>query len=266
MGPTPEARRAQMVDAIARDRPGVDERVLQAMRMVPRHEFVDDVVGAERAHDVHRAIPVPGFDPASLTTSVSAPELVAWMLDELRLEPGTRVLEIGAGRGYNAALLAELGCVVTTVEIDPTLVGPTRERLAGFGYDVEVVLGDGDAGVPERAPFDRIVATVGCNDLSPAWFDQLAPDGFLLAPVRHGRRHPLVRATADRRSTFLGMTGFVGVLGAQEGAAGTGDDLDDRALSTLEATWVPRGTGSGPWVIRRLHHDEVIATRAPGGG
>ena len=243
--------RAQYADRL-------DERVLDAMRTVPRHEFVDDVVGLDAAHD-DRAVPVPGFDPESLTTSVSAPGLVAWMLDELRLEPGTRVLEIGAGRGYNAALLAELGCDVTTVEIDQTLVGPTRERLARLGYgDVVVVEGDGDAGVPDRAPFDRIVGTVGCNDLSPAWFDQLAPGGFLLVPVRHGNRHPLVRATPDHRSTFLGMTGFVAVLGAQEGTIAAGADLDHLDLATLRAEWVPKGTGAGAWVIPRVHHDEVM--------
>lgn len=206
-----------MVDAIGSRYGVTEERVLRAMLVVPRHVFLDDVDDLEVVHDVDRAVPVPGFDPERLTTSVSAPGLVALMLQWLELVPGLAVLEIGAGRGYNAALLAELGCEVTTIDIDPTLIGPTRRRLADLGYDrVVIVEGDGDAGVPERAPFDRIVATVGCNDISPAWFDQLATDGFMVVPVRGNGMHPCVRVNPDGRTTFLTPSGFVSILGAQE--------------------------------------------------
>jgi protein-L-isoaspartate(D-aspartate) O-methyltransferase len=163
-------------------------------------------------HDERKAL-APELDA---TTSVSAPALVAFMLQLLELEPGMRVLEVGAGSGYNAALLAELGCDVTTVEIDPTLIQPARDRLSSLGYHGVLVLeGDGDLGVPDAAPFERIIATVGCNDLSPSWFDQLVRDGFMIVPLWNGSSHPLVRAFADGRRAVVGQSGFVRILGRQ---------------------------------------------------
>ena len=288
---SPEELRERMVAALAGY--GVrDERILDAMRRVPRHAFLEHVTDLDVAHDVDRAVVVPGFDPERVTTSVSAPGIVAVMLQLLELSPGMHVLEIGAGSGYNAALLAQLGCIVTAVDIDETLIEPTQQRLTTLGYDVRVVHGDGDLGVVERAPYDRIVATVGCNDLSPAWFEQLAPDGFLLAPLKHGYLHPLVRAS-DHRSRPVGRSGFVRMLGRQDelppwdlpptdgwdAAYFTalrilpGEAHDDRAIaatveewralgepsmSDFASTWVPRGTGRGRWVIPRVHHDQVV--------
>ena len=289
---TPDEHREQMVAALARYDIR-DERVLDAMRRVPRHRFLEHVTDLDLVHDVDRAVAVPGFDPQQVTTSVSAPGIVAVMLQLLELEAGMRVLEIGAGRGYNAALLAELGCVVTAVDIDETLIEPTQDRLSGLGYEARVVHGDGDLGVAEHAPYDRIVATVGCNDLSPAWFDQLAPAGFLLVPLKHGYLHPLVRG-ARHTTRPVGRSGFVRMLGRQsvlppwdlpptdgwDAAYYTalrilpGAAHDDRAIqatvdewralgappmSDFESTWVPRGTGHGRWVIPRIHHDQVVA-------
>ena len=217
MARSPEDLRVRMVDQVRTKYGVTDERVLAAMRTVPRHLFTEEVANLELVHDVDRAIPVTGFDPDSITTTVSAPGVVGWMLQLLSLSVGDRVLEIGTGSGYNAALLAELGCDVTTVDIDPTLIAPARRRLRELGFaDVVVVEADGDEGVPSRAPFDRIVATVGCNELSPAWFAQLAPKGFLLAPLLDDAgRHPLVRASADGAREVVGMTGFVRIIGAQ---------------------------------------------------
>jgi hypothetical protein len=107
--------------------------------------------------------------------------------------------------------------LVTTIDFDSSLIEPARRRLAAVGCDaIEVIDGDGDDGVPSRAPFDRIVATCGCNDLSPAWFEQLAPDGQMLVPVHHGAGHPLVRARPDRTSEIVGPSGFVKVQGRQD--------------------------------------------------
>lgn len=289
---TPEQHRERMVAALT----GYDvrdERVLDAMRRVPRHEFLAHVADLDLVHDVDRAVAVPGFDPEQVTTSVSAPGIVAVMLQLLELAPGMRVLEIGAGSGYNAALLAEMGCTVTAVDIDETLIAPTQQRLAALGHDVRVVHGDGDLGVAEHAPYDRVVATVGCNDLSPAWFDQLAPGGFMLVPLKHGYLHPLVRA-AEHRSRPVGRSGFVRMLGRQDGLPAwdlpptdgwdaayftalrilPGVAHDDRSIqatvdewrslgeppmSDFESTWVRRGTGRGEWVIPRIHHDQVVA-------
>ena len=123
------------------------------------------------------------------------------MLSEMGLRHGSRVMEIGTGSGYNAALIAELvgePALVTTVDIDPTLTAEAIPRLDRLGYGrITVSCGDGADGVPERAPFDRVVATVGCVDISPAWVDQLADGGRLLAPLEHGPMHPRV---AVRRS------------------------------------------------------------------
>jgi len=262
MAATADELRAAMVATI-RARHGVhDERVLAALASVPRHEFVDPTIPLETAYEPAIALPARGFDPGQITTTVSAPNLVAWTIQELHVQPGMAVLEIGTGSGWNAALLAELGCRVTTVEIDGTLVEPARRRLAAVGHgDVRVVHGDGDDGVPDGAPYDRIVGTVGCNDLAPAWFDQLAPDGYMLVPLRHGSLHPTVRATADRTATFLIMSGFVAVLGAQAGDVAADAEVGHHDLDRLTASFVPRGTGEGDWVVPRIHHDEVLSLR-----
>jgi protein-L-isoaspartate(D-aspartate) O-methyltransferase len=130
--------------------------------------------------------------PAS---STSQPSLVAEMLELLELVPGARVLEIGAGTGYNAALMAEIigeQRLVVTVDVLADVVAQARRLLARAGYpDVAVLLRDGVEGAAERAPFDRIVATVGCSDLSPAWAEQLARGGVLLVPLEHAGGHPL---------------------------------------------------------------------------
>lgn len=290
-----EVLRRRMVDRIRAL--GVDdERVLEAMLRIPRHWFLENVHDLDLVHHIERAIAVPGSFPDEVTTSVSAPGLVASMLQELDLRPRLRVLEIGAGSGYNAALIAELvgdGALVTTIDIDHGLIEPARRRLAAVGHgDVRVVEGDGDAGVAGGAPFDRIVATVGCNDLSPAWFEQLAPGGFMLVPLRHGRMHPLVRA-ADGTSRVVGRSGFVRMLGRQDGLAPweiplelgwdaayfaalhvlpgvpadaevlralaeRWRDLGEPSVGDFVSTWVPLGTGRGRWVVPRIHHDQVV--------
>jgi protein-L-isoaspartate(D-aspartate) O-methyltransferase len=131
--------------------------------------------------------------PAS---STSQPSLVADMLELLDLADGLKVLEVGAGTGYNAALLAELvgeQRLVTTVDVAQDVVAQTRRLLAGAGYPgITVWCRDGFDGVAERAPFDRIVATVGCADISSQWAAQLAEDGRLLVPLRHAGGHPLL--------------------------------------------------------------------------
>ncbi|HEX2186544.1 MAG TPA: methyltransferase domain-containing protein, partial [Chloroflexota bacterium] len=131
------------------------------------------------------------------TSSSSQPSLVAQMLHLLELRPGMRLLEIGAGTGYNAALLAESvgdASLVTTLDIQADVVEQTRRNLARAGYGaVRVLHRDGFHGAPEGAPFERIVATVGCPEISPRWVEQLAPSGFMLIPLRHAGANPLVR-------------------------------------------------------------------------
>ncbi|MCK2243199.1 MULTISPECIES: methyltransferase domain-containing protein [unclassified Crossiella] len=120
------------------------------------------------------------------TSSASQPRLVVDMLERLRLRPGTAVLEIGAGTGYNAALLAELAGAerVTTVELDPALAEIAAANLARTGHPVHLVRGDGTLGCPDRAPFDRVVATVAAvgDGLPYAWVEQTRPGGLILTP------------------------------------------------------------------------------------
>jgi protein-L-isoaspartate(D-aspartate) O-methyltransferase len=158
-----------------------------------------------------------GGMPASSTSQAS---LVAKMLELLDLSEGLKVLEVGAGTGYNAALLAQVvgdQRLVITVDVLEDVVDQTRRLLADAGYPrIQVLLRDGYEGVPEQAPFDRIVATVGCSDLSPHWAEQLAGDGAMLVPLRHASGHPLVLARKDGaalRGRMVLRTGFIPVRG-----------------------------------------------------
>jgi protein-L-isoaspartate(D-aspartate) O-methyltransferase len=158
-----------------------------------------------------------GGMPASSTSQAS---LVAKMLELLELSEGLKVLEVGAGTGYNAALLAQVvgdQRLVITVDVLEDVVDQTRRLLADTGYPrIQVLLRDGFEGVPEQAPFDRIVATVGCSDLSPHWAEQLAGDGAMLVPLQHASGHPLVLARKDGaalRGRMVLRTGFIPVRG-----------------------------------------------------
>ncbi len=126
-------------------------------------------------------------DGISMSSS-SQPSLMGLMLTRLDLGPGQRVLEIGAGTGYNAALLADLvgpSGSVTTVDIDSEVAAIARQNLRHAGYPhVNVIARDGGHGVPEAGLFDRIIVTAGCWQISPAWIEQLAPDGSIVLPLR----------------------------------------------------------------------------------
>ncbi len=155
--------------------------------------------------------------PASSTSQAT---LVARMLELLDLSPGMKVLEVGAGTGYNAALLAEVvgdQRLVVTVDVLEDVVTQTRRLLAGAGYpDITVLVRDGFEGVAERAPFERIVATVGCSDLSPRWAEQLADGGAMLVPLEQASGHPLVLLHQDGdalRGRVVLRTGFIPVRG-----------------------------------------------------
>jgi len=155
--------------------------------------------------------------PASSTSQAS---LVARMLELLDLGEGMKILEVGAGTGYNAALLAEVvggQHLVVTVDVLEDVVDQTRRLLAGAGYpQIRVLLRDGFEGAAEEAPFDRIVATVGCSDLSPHWAEQLADDGTMLVPLAQASGHPLVLVRKDGgtlRGRMAERTGFIPVRG-----------------------------------------------------
>src|SRR5690242_20229998 len=161
-----------------------DPAIEEAFRTVPRHLFLPGVpLGRAYADE---AVAVQAVDGVT-TSSASQPSMMAIMLGQLDLRPGHRVLEIGAGTGYNAALMARIvgpaGRVVA-VDIDADLVEGAARHLADAGVDgVELVCGDGALGHPPGAPYDRIVLTVGSGDVRPEWVAQLAPGGRLLLPL-----------------------------------------------------------------------------------
>jgi protein-L-isoaspartate(D-aspartate) O-methyltransferase len=153
-----------------------DSLTLAAMRTVPRHEFVPEDQRAWAYADT----PLPiGHEQ-----TISQPTVVALMTQLIRPRPGLRVLEVGTGSGYQAAVLAATGARVWTIEIIRALADQARARLRRLGYrDVRVRHGDGYAGWPDAAPFDAIVVTAGADSIPPPLIDQLAPGGRLVMPV-----------------------------------------------------------------------------------
>jgi protein-L-isoaspartate(D-aspartate) O-methyltransferase len=162
------------------------DRVDAAVRAVPRHLFVPGVPLHEAYTD--DIVRTKHDDDGVAISAASQPRIVALMLEQLEVEPGHRVLEIGAGTGYNAALLAHLvgdHGRVTTIDVDDDIVAGARTALAASGYtNINVVLGDGALGNPDGASFDRVIATVGAWDVPPAWLAQMTPDGRLVVPLR----------------------------------------------------------------------------------
>lgn len=190
-----------------------------AMRAVPRHLFVPDAT-AERAYSDENIVTHRDADGVAVS-SASAPGVVAGMLEQLDVQPGHRVLEIGAGTGYNAALLANLvgpAGRVTTVDIDSEVVRGARECLAAAGYrGVSVFCGDGEFGYADHAPYDRIVVTAGAWDMPPVWVDQLAPGGRLVVPLRmRGLTRSIAFEREDGywRSRSIEECGFMPMRGA----------------------------------------------------
>jgi protein-L-isoaspartate(D-aspartate) O-methyltransferase len=166
-----------------------DPAVLAAMRAVPRHRFVPPDQ-ASAAYD-DRALPI-GFGQ-----TISQPYVVAYMTQALRLAPGHRVLEVGTGSGYQSAILAQIVKDVQTMEIVPELAARARELLAELGYsNVHVRSGDAYAGLPELAPFDRIIVTAAPDHVPQPLIDQLAVGGRMIVPVG-GSRQQLVLVTKD---------------------------------------------------------------------
>jgi len=170
------AQRAQMVKHQLRRHAIVDERVLAAFLRVPRHPFVPESLRACSYDD--RPLPI------GHNQTISQPLMIAIMLEAMGLEGTERVLEVGAGCGYQAALLSELCGSVVAIEIIPELVDRARNNLRRLGYDsVEVVHGDGSCGYLPAAPYDAIVVAAAPQSVPPPLVEQLAPGGRLLIPV-----------------------------------------------------------------------------------
>ena len=200
--------RQRMVEEQIERRGVRDARVLAAMRAVPRHLFVPDDLRA-RAYD---DAPLPIGEGQT----ISQPFIVAFMTEAARVAPGDRVLEVGTGSGYQAAVLAAIGAEVMSIEILPGLAERARTALAAIGFEkVAVRTGDGFRGWPEAAPFDAVLVTAAPDEVPPPLLAQLKVGGRLVIPVGTGTQ-ALIRVTRtaegfERESLlpvrFVPMTG-----------------------------------------------------------
>jgi len=170
-----------------------DAATLAAMRMVPRHEFLPLRLRSEAYADY----PLP----IGHGQTISQPYVVAFMTQAIRPQPGEKILEIGSGSGYQAAVLAEMGADVYTIEIVKPLAEMSRQTLQRLGYkNAHVLLGDGYRGWPEHAPFDAIIVTCAPDKIPAPLVEQLRDGGRMIIPVGSGMNQELVllRKTGDK--------------------------------------------------------------------
>jgi protein-L-isoaspartate(D-aspartate) O-methyltransferase len=216
-----ESRRKEMVDRQIAARGVRDRRVLEALRTVPREVFVP-----ERLHEFayeDTALPIEEEQ------TISQPYVVALMAEALEIGPGDRVLEVGAGSGYAAAVLSRVAGEVYAIERHRALAELAQERMRRLGYsNVHIVHGDGTLGWPEHAPYDAIAVAAGGPDVPPALQNQLAVGGRLVIPIgTDPRLQELVRVrrvAPDRfRRESLGAVRFVPLVGAQGWRTPEGD-------------------------------------------
>jgi protein-L-isoaspartate(D-aspartate) O-methyltransferase len=205
-----QAERARMVERDLRRRGIQDPRVLEAMGRVPRHCFVSPTL----AHVAYADAPLPTAEGQT----ISQPYIVALMTQALALSRGEKVLEVGTGSGYQAAVLAELGAEVWSVECSTALLTAAAARLAALGYDrIHLVEADGTLGLPSESPFDRIVATGSLPRVPPELASQLRPGGVFVGPIGALFDQRLVRIEYDPprvREETLCACRFVPLVGA----------------------------------------------------
>ena len=210
-----EQERHRMVERQIEQRGVADEAVLQAMRSVPRHALVPP----ERRDRAYADSPLP----IGHGQTISQPYIVAFMTEKLQLEPGDRVLEIGTGSGYQAAILGAMGVEVVSIEIIRPLGEQAADRLERLGYDnVTVIHGDGYYGYPERAPYDAIVVTAAAQHVPPPLIEQLKPGNRMIIPVgRAGWTQNLLLVTktdqGQTRTRNLMSVAFVPLTGDRDG-------------------------------------------------
>lgn len=268
--------RRDYVDQIRRDGAPMSAALADAFAAVPREAFVAegfqrrdgtwarpgdrDFLALVYTDDV-LVTKVDGRIPVS---SSSQPSLMAIMLDALDVRPGTRVLEIGAGTGYNAALLATLGASVVSVDVQEDVAVRARDALERAGITgVRVVHGDGYEGAP-GLHFDRVIVTVGVAGLSPRWLEQLAPGGWVVAPVEHAGTHPVLAAQAPVERAGTHPAPAVQDEAEQARAVQAGTDAGPAALAGAERAQAgAEQAGTGPAQAQQAGTHPGPAAQAP---
>ncbi|MDH5406090.1 MAG: protein-L-isoaspartate(D-aspartate) O-methyltransferase [Candidatus Aminicenantes bacterium] len=203
--------REYMVNTQIKARGIYDPKVLDAMLKVPRHEFVPEDMRPYAYED--RPLPIGEGQ------TISQPYMVALMSQCLELEGSERILEIGAGSGYQAAILAEIAAMVYTIERFPSLLQRAQEVLARLGYtNYEALVGDGTLGWEENAPFNGIMVTAGAPDVPPSLLEQLADKGRLVIPIgpeRYQTLYKIVKKGKKIRREFVTYCSFVPLIGKE---------------------------------------------------
>ena len=170
------AEREAMVERQIESRGITNPKILEAFRAVPREEFLADDY-RDLAYGDHPL-------PIEAGQTISQPYIVALMIDAAEIKPGDKVLEVGAGSGYAAAIISRIASKVIAIERQAKLVKVARERIERLGYDnVEIVEGDGTRGWPDEAPYDAILAAASGSHVPDPWIDQLADGGRIVMPV-----------------------------------------------------------------------------------
>ena len=206
-----EEKRTRMIDVDLKPRGIASPEVLKAMMNVPRHKFLPENIRGLAYVD--RPLPIGEGQ------TISQPFVVAWMSQLLVIEKGMKVLEIGTGSGYQAAILAELEARTFSMEIRPNLARDVKIRLKLLGYEVQVRQGDGYYGWKEHAPFDRIIITAAANHVPLPLLDQLKAGGKLILPlgnVRYYQNMTLIEKDSDGEfhTSQHGQVRFVPMVGA----------------------------------------------------
>ncbi len=187
-----------------------DARVLAAIGKVPRHAFFDDALLIHAYED--KAFPIGEGQ------TISQPYTVAFQTEKLKIKQGDKVLEIGTGSGYQAAILVEMGAKVYSIEYNRKLYERTRDFLPLLGYKPYFFFGDGSKGIPAKAPYDKIIVTAGAPVVPTALTDQLAEGGILLIPVGDRAKQKMLRITKSKdklKTEEFDFFAFVPLLGEQ---------------------------------------------------
>lgn len=215
-----ERMRHEMVETQIRARGIKDERVLEAMRKVPRHEFVPTVEKLLAYSD--------GPLPIGYAQTISQPYIVALMTELLEVKPTDRILEVGTGSGYQAAVLGEIASEVYTIEILGPLYEQAEKRLEKRGYhNVHVRLGDGTKGWPEASPFDKIMVTAAGLKIPEALVQQLKEGGRMIIPV--GEKEQVLMVGVKQKGTLVTFESIpVRFVPLVEGEKGKGDENSDK--------------------------------------